>query len=30
MFAQLTESMQANPEIDLDAATFDWANPESA
>jgi SNF2 family DNA or RNA helicase len=30
MFAQLTESMQANPEIDLDAAAFDWANPESA
>jgi SNF2 family DNA or RNA helicase len=28
MFGQLTESMQSNPEVDLDAAMFDWANPD--
>ncbi len=28
MFSQLTEGMQANPEIDLEDAMFDWANPD--
>lgn len=28
MFAQLTESMQANPEAELDPALFDWATPD--
>jgi SWI/SNF-related matrix-associated actin-dependent regulator 1 of chromatin subfamily A len=28
MFGQLTESMQANSGSDLDAAMFDWANPD--
>lgn len=28
MFAQLTESMQANPEVELDPSLFDWATPD--
>jgi hypothetical protein len=28
MFGQLTESMQANPGVELDAAMFDWASPD--
>lgn len=28
MFAQLTESMQANPEAELDPSLFDWATPD--